>query len=59
MTQEFGDFMDEWRTKNNYQLSKFWVGPFDVSIAITHPSYLNKQLLKCMLCIEVFTIIYY
>ena len=46
-TQEFGEWIYEWRAKNNYQLAKYWVGPFDVCIAIYHPSYLNKQLLKC------------
>ena len=47
MTQEFFEFMYEWRNKNNNQIAKYWVGPFDVSIAIFNPSYLNKQLLKC------------
>ena len=47
MNQEFGEFLYEWRVKNNHKIVKFWIGPFDVSLDIFNPSYINKQLLKC------------
>ena len=58
MNQEFLEFLYEWRVKNNYKIAKFWVGPFDTTIDIFNPSYINKQLLKCKFrCTERFKVI--
>ena len=46
MTQEFNMKMYEWREKTKHNIARFWFGPIDLGLAIYHPKYVTKEMLK-------------
>ena len=44
MTEAFWLKMYQWRIENKTYISRFWFGPFDVAVHLSHPKHLKKLL---------------